>query len=377
MADNKKQLSDITIAQSNGKTTAAHFAADINNFMVYDDDGAESSVKDLVFGDTDPGTFKSTDTADNSMWGQLSTKAQECYDILDKNKSFWNGLSKEQYHEPGKGEGTYLASGNQMQSLWFYGDDMDSIEGEEEKLVSLGALEDFAKRIPTMGGYHDIGQDHVALNPNSSATGTNSFAVNGGIAWGNNSIALNGGQAMANNSVSIGKGTFTSKDGQVVLGQYNARNENAIFVIGTGTSDASRRDGFKIDKDGNVWLPKMRKGSNNLNDNEENYIKQDSDVSQALPAGFISGTFTVGYRKVDNTWLDESPQTFNLEKGVQTSLTLYLGQISDSEVIRADIEYDGKYFVNIQGTKASKADGHEESVTITLLYAEMCAINFF
>lgn len=374
MADNKKQLSDITIAHSNGETTAAHFAADINNFMVYDDDGAESSVKDLVFGNTDPGTFKSTDTADNSMWGQLNTKAQECYDILDKNKSFWNGLSKAGYEE--KTSGTYLASGAEVGKVNFYGDDAITAAADRKKLVSLGALEDFAKRVPIIGG-NNIGQGHVALNSKSSATGINSFAVNGGIAKGTNSIALNGGQAQANNSVAIGNGTYASQEGQIVLGQYNAENEDAIFIIGTGTSDADRKNSLIIDKNGNIQLPKMRKGSNNLNDNWENYIKQDSDVSQILPVSFISGTFMVGYRKVDNTWLDDKPKTFDLEKGVPTSLKLQLGQISDSEVIRADIEYDGKYFVNIQGTKAVKVDGHEESITITLLYAELCAINFF
>ena len=367
----EKQLSQVTIKHTGGDTTA-HFAADINNFMVYTDDkGTAHSVKKLVFGDTPPTEF----VEKGNMWTQLKTQADNCQKILNDNASFWNGLSKASYPETTNSD--YLASGAEVNKVNFYGEDQITSATDQKKLVSLGALEDFAKRVPKMGGSHDIGQDHVALNPNSSATGTNSFAVNEGIAWGNNSVALNGGQAMTNNSVSIGKGTFTSKDGQVVLGQYNARNENAIFVIGTGTSDASRRDGFKIDKDGNVWLPKIRKGSNNLNNNEENYIKQDSDVSQILPTSFISGTFMVGYRKVDNTWLGGEPQTFDLEKGMQASLRLELGQISDSEVIRADINYDGKYFVDIQGTKASKADGHEESVTITLLYAEMCAINFF
>lgn len=365
MADNNTmQISKVlidTTGDGQGDKTA-HFAADIDNFMVYDDDGAESSVKDLVFGNTDPGTFKSTGIQDNSMWNKLNTKTQECYNILNNNKSFWNGLSNANYEETING--TYLASGTEVNKVNFYGEDHVTSAADRKKLVSLGALEDFAKRIPTISGYHDIGQDHVALNPNSQATGTNSFAVNGGMATQENSVA-------------IGLGTVAWAEDQTVLGQYNQIDSEALLVIGAGTSEGNRRNSLKIDRDGNIWLPKLRKGSNNLNDNWENYINQDSDVSQTLPAGFISGTFTVGYRNANNTWLGGKPQTFDLEKGTQASLHLSLGQISDSEAIRVDIKYDGKYFVDIQGVKASYVDGHEESIAITLLYAEMCAINFF
>lgn len=365
MADNNTtQISKVlidTTGDGQGDKTA-HFAADIDNFMVYDDDGAESSVKDLVFGNTDPGTFKSTETEDNSMWNKLNTKTQECYNILNNNKSFWNGLSNASYEETT--DGAYLASGTEVDKVNFYGEDQITAATDRKKLVPLGALEDFAKRIPTMGGYHDIGQDHVALNPNSSATGINSFAVNGG-------------QATQKNSIAIGPGTLAWAEDQVVLGQYNQLDTDAQIIIGTGTSETNRRNGLKIDKDGNIWLPKVRKGSNNLNDNWEEYIGQDTEVSQTLPATFISGTFMVGYRNADKTWLGGQPKTFTLEKGVQASIHLDLGKISDSELIRADITYDGKYSLDIQGTRASMADGSEQSVIITLLYAEMCAINFF
>lgn len=339
--------------------TEVPFAADIDDFIVYtDDNGAAHSVKDLVFGDTPPSDF----ITNGNMWKQLKAQTDACQKTLTDNASFWDGLSKASYAETTNG--AYLASGVEVSKVNFYGEDTITAEIDRKKLVSLGALEDFAKRVPTMGGSHNIGQNHVALNPDSQATGTNSFAVNGGMATQENSVA-------------IGPGTVVWAEDQTVLGQYNELDSEALLVIGAGTSEGNRRNSLKIDKDGNVWLPKMRKGSNNLNDNWENYINQDSDVSQILPAGFISGTFTVGYRNADKTWLGGKPQTFDLEKGVQTSLHLYLGQISDSEVVRADIEYDGKYFVDIQGTKAIKVGGHEESITITLLYTEMCVLNFF
>lgn len=266
MADNTKQLSKITIIDNDGKTTSAHFAADINNFMVYDNNGAENSVKDSVFGATDPGTFKSIkDTAgnitkDNSMWSQLATKAQECYDILDKNKSFWDGLSKAEYTQPSdpdspaRVDGEYLASGDQINALHFYGEDAgDSMEGQRQKLISLGALEDFAKRIPTMGGSHDIGQDHVAFGAEAEAA-SGSFAVYG-EASGASSVAIGPNtKSKATNQIAIGNATSCgSLDGQVVIGSNIKGDDTSSLIIGP----------LKI-QNGILYLPKKESKWNSV-----------------------------------------------------------------------------------------------------------------
>lgn len=212
--------------------TEAPFAADIDDFIVYDDNGAANSVKDFVFGATNPGTFESIKdqtgkiTTDNSMWSKLNTTTQECYKILDNNASFWNGLSQASYEETTNS--THLASGTEINKVNFYGDDVITAEADRKKLVSLGALEDFAKRIPTMGNANGI-----ALGKGSQAEQENSFAASGGIAQYPNSIA-------------IGPGTTTWKEGQVTLGKYNELDWNADLIIGIGDSTENLKTGLKL-----------------------------------------------------------------------------------------------------------------------------------
>jgi hypothetical protein len=52
----EKQLSKVTIQHTGGDTTA-HFAADIDDFMVYTTDATAHSVQKLVFGNTPPSDF--------------------------------------------------------------------------------------------------------------------------------------------------------------------------------------------------------------------------------------------------------------------------------------------------------------------------------
>lgn len=298
MADNTKQLSNVTIIDSDGKTTSAHFAADINNFIVYDNNGAENSVKDCVFGATNPGTFKPIkDTAgnittDNSMWSKLDTKAQECYDILDKNKNFWNGLSTDSYQEPKAKVETvskYLATGDQINQINFYGSDAITnpdilIEAQrpypKDKLVTIGALEDFAKRIPTMGGLnHSLNEGSIAVGEYAtdmpSGAAANSIAWNGlaqgakstaihGMAYGSNGVAIHGIAGGAN-SIALGPDVYVGMDNgvgigsnlnvdqsAVVLGRYNEslekdreKERDIRFAVGVGTQKEAKT-GLKL-----------------------------------------------------------------------------------------------------------------------------------
>lgn len=210
--------------------TEVPFAADIDDFMVYTTEGTAHSVKDLVFGDTPPTDF----VTNGDMWTQLKTQANKCQQILDNNASFWNGLSNENYQDPsedGDAGSSYLVTGDDINNLNFYGNDYFNSLDNKDKLVSLGALEDFAKRIPTMGGVNGI-----ALGTGSQAEQTNSFAVNGGI-------------AQYPNSVAIGPGTTTWKEGQVTLGKYNELNRNANFIIGIGDSTENLKTGLALTPD--------------------------------------------------------------------------------------------------------------------------------
>lgn len=49
-----------------------------------------------------------------------------------------------------------------------------------------------------------------------------------------------------------GIGTIASAEGQTVIGQYNAANNNALFIVGNGGSVENRKNAFMVDKDGNA-----------------------------------------------------------------------------------------------------------------------------
>lgn len=281
MADNNTtQISKVlidTTGDGQGDKTA-HFAADIDNFMVYTDTATAHSVKDLVFGDTPPSDF----IKNGDMWTQLKTQADRCVTTLTANASFWNGLSNENYQDPsedGDAGSSYLATGDDINNLNFYGNDYFTSSDNKDKLVSLGALEDFAKRIPTMGAANTVGTNAISIGQQAnglpSKAAVNSIAV-GGIAQGENSVAFNGqakgktsvalagGQANATNGVAIGPNTEVNafngigigsnlrvNDAVVILGRYNAPFESMAntpcFAVGVGTSDTNRKTGLILE----------------------------------------------------------------------------------------------------------------------------------
>lgn len=60
--------------------------------------------------------------------------------------------------------------------------------------------------------------------------------------------------AAADASHAAGKGTITSREGQTVVGEYNAEMTDALFVVGNGSSDTDRKNAFWVKKDGTTSL---------------------------------------------------------------------------------------------------------------------------
>lgn len=58
--------------------------------------------------------------------------------------------------------------------------------------------------------------------------------------------------ALGNNSVAIGKGIVADFDDQIVIGNYNDRNENYRLVIGVGTDDLNRKNALTISESGKI-----------------------------------------------------------------------------------------------------------------------------
>lgn len=349
--------------------TEAPFAADIDDFMVYTDEATAHSVKDLVFGDTPPSDF----ITNGNMWKQLKTQADACQKILTDNASFWNGLSQAEYIQPSDPDsavsvnGEYLASGDQINALRFYGEDAgDSMEGEREKLVSLGALEDFAKRIPTMGDANGI-----ALGKGSQAEQENSFAVSGGIAQQPNSIA-------------IGPGTEASVNNQTVIGQYNIPDANASFILGTGTNSFNRKNAMKVIKN-TLCLPAIRS-------NEEQTLQVGNyfllrDETEFVFGGKIelhltTARLTSSFYSIELPLINSFSGESQIMQDKQSATTRM--ELDTRTYLYAKINYsqnDGVLVINT--AELAFEDKHDGRVwtdsldSITIIVKEKMSINFF
>lgn len=350
--------------------TEAPFAADIDDFIVYtDDEGTAHSVKNLVFGDTPPSEF----ITKGDMWAQLKTQADACQKTLTDNASFWDGLSKAEYTQPSDPDsaatvnGEYLASGDQINALRFYGEDAgDSMEGEREKLISLGALEDFAKRIPTMGDANGI-----ALGKGSKAEQENSFAVSGGIAQSSNSIA-------------IGPGTEASVNNQTVIGQYNIPDANASFILGTGTSPYDRKNAMKVIKN-TLCLPTIRSDEEQVLQVGDYFLLRDETefvFGGKIELHLTTARLTSSFYSIELPLINSFSGESQIMQDKQSATTRI--ELDTRTYLYAKINYsqnDGVLIINT--AELAFEDKHDGRVwtdsldSITIIVKEKMSINFF
>lgn len=64
---------------------------------------------------------------------------------------------------------------------------------------------------------------------------------------------------LGKNAHASGLGTIASANNQTAIGQYNATDANALFIIGNGTSDTSRNNAFIVNKDGTAYVQNDKK----------------------------------------------------------------------------------------------------------------------
>jgi len=76
------------------------------------------------------------------------------------------------------------------------------------------------------------------------------------------SLAVGWGNAVgAESSAAIGKYLQTDTVGGVVVGKYNDTteyNQDAVFVVGSGTSTSARKNALIVKEDGTVIIPKLQ-----------------------------------------------------------------------------------------------------------------------
>lgn len=84
--------------------------------------------------------------------------------------------------------------------------------------------------------------------PDNPIYGDNIFDASNGHAEGENTIVLH------KNAHTGGLSTNSSRDNQTVIGEYNANNSDALFIVGNGEQDNDRRNAFTVQKDGTATV---------------------------------------------------------------------------------------------------------------------------
>lgn len=108
------------------------------------------------------------------------------------------------------------------------------------------------------------GECSQASGNNTTASGMASVAEgNAATASGKYSHAGgNGSKAIGDCSVAFGDHTVAGYDNQFALGAFNSNEENSVFEIGNGTAEDSRKNIFKVDKEGNTALKSLAASGN-------------------------------------------------------------------------------------------------------------------
>jgi hypothetical protein len=124
--------------------------------------------------------------------------------------------------------------------------------------ASYSTTASFAKSTTVPGASNQIiynsGSSLLSSNSLQFDDSLRSLSVGNGVSLGSNCVAM-GRSTVATGSYSFvgGYGTIASGSYQTVLGQYNTTNNtSSLFVVGNGTSPASRSDAFKVTMSGSL-----------------------------------------------------------------------------------------------------------------------------
>jgi hypothetical protein len=171
-------------------------------------------------------------------------------------------------------------------------------ETQAPQIVTVDTLKTFKDELLDSIGI-TISNKSLIHSNNTAVTKTATSAV-----FGSNHKVDIGTNAGLKNVLVSGMGNIASTWNQTVLGQFNAADENALFIIGTGSSDTNRKTAFKVLKD------------NKININGEIY----GDTGKVV---FVN---PINYKETTT----ESFDSLN-------SLYSYLEEIPDTELIPAKV----------------------------------------
>lgn len=219
---------------------------------------------------------------------------------------------------------------------------------------------------------HAEGQDTVATGKRAHAEGYGSVAAGGashaeGEAYALGNRAHAEGRSKAEGSYSHaegydtyaisnythagGRGVIAKSNGlaQTAIGQYNAENLNALFVVGNGESNSSRSNALEVLKDGSLVAADLTIDNMSTKRTIEKVKKIEAEIkptldytSPSVPAwgyipvrGFkIAGTEWVPAEDPYEAYIYLDSQTYGVYPGMRASLTLK-GHYSNIEILEA------------------------------------------
>ncbi len=180
------------------------------------------------------------------------------------------------------------------------------------------------------------GKYSAAFGDNSVALGNESFVANsvttasgqGASAFGNSTIAsgynsfAEGNSTIASGQVShaAGTGTKATSNNQFVIGAYNKIDEDQMFIVGVGSSDENRRNGFTVNKNGVAYSNNCQLATNDYVDNSTEFLKS------SIKDGVITQTLNVGRSDNNNIVSQGASAAIGLGLNTNTYAQTVLGR---------------------------------------------------
>ena len=114
----------------------------------------------------------------------------------------------------------------------------------------------------------------------------------GGDGRKNESLVLksNNDSPSYNGNIMLGSNLRTRKENQIILGQYNKQDDDALFILGGGTSEQDRRNILVVDSTGTLHLGENGGGLNMVTkDDNGNIIDLYTETDKEVIIKVIKG----------------------------------------------------------------------------------------
>lgn len=120
-------------------------------------------------------------------------------------------------------------------------------EGNSTKATKRAAHSEGERTEASNIAAHSEGQDTIASGTAAHSEGLGTVASGYGAHADGRDTVASGSYSNAS-----GYGTKATAQGQSAVGKYNKENANALFIVGSGTSDTDRKNAFEVLTDGTV-----------------------------------------------------------------------------------------------------------------------------